>query len=136
MISVLVAEDNRFVRDALCALLESAGDMSVVAQCTDGDEVLEAAVHTDPDIVLMDVMMPRLGGLDATQILLAARPASKIIMLTGALSVGSVREAHALGACGFILKGGDPDDLFQAIRTVADGGTAWSRPALAALGTR
>lgn len=133
VIGVLIAEDNPLVREGLVGLLETTGDITVVAQCEDGDEVLDAALRTRPDVVVMDVVMPRLSGLEATRILMTAWPGAKVLVLTGTFSAAVVREAHSLGACGYVLKGGDPDDLFQAIRTVANGGTAWSRPALACL---
>jgi DNA-binding NarL/FixJ family response regulator len=133
MISVLVAEDNDLMRGAVVDLLTAAGDIRVVSQCTDGDEVLAEAIRTCPDVVLMDMAMQRMGGLEATRVLLAACPGTRVVVLTGGLSAGRVREAHALGAAGYLLKGGEPTELIQAVRTVADGGTAWSPPAAALL---
>ena len=133
MISVLVAEDNDLMRGAVVDLLTAAGDIRVVSQGTDGDEVLAEALRTCPDVVLMDMAMQRMGGLEATRVLLAHCPWTKVVVLTGSLSAGRVREAHALGASGYLLKGGEPTELIQAVRTVAGGGTAWSPPAAALL---
>lgn len=133
MIRVLVAEDNALVRESVVSLLTAAGDITVVSECTDGDEVLAEALRTCPDVVLMDMSMQRMGGIEATRVLLASCPETRVVMLTGSLSAPRVREAHALGASGFLLKGDDPRDLITGVRTVAAGGTAWGAPALACL---
>jgi DNA-binding NarL/FixJ family response regulator len=133
VIEVLVAEDNDLIRDAVVGIMAAAGDITVVSQCTDGDEVLDEARRTDPDVVLMDLAMKRMGGLEATRALLSDRPEARVVFLTGSLSAARVREAHDLGARGYLLKGGDPEELVAAVRTVAAGGTAWSAPALAFL---
>jgi DNA-binding NarL/FixJ family response regulator len=133
VIAVLVAEDNDLVRDSVVALLTAAGDIEVVSQCTDGDEVLQEALRTCPTVVLMDMAMQRMGGLQATRVLLRSCPETRVIVLTGSLSASRVQEAHDLGAVGYLLKGGDPEELITAVRTVAGGGTAWSPPALAFL---
>ncbi len=135
MIEALVAEDNDLIREAVVGILTAAGDITVVAQCTVGDEVLAEAGRTEPDVVLMDLAMQRMGGLEATRVLLADRPDCRVLILTGSLSAGRVREAHSLGARGYLLKGGDPEELVAAVRTVAAGGTAWSASALAVLGS-
>ena len=129
----MVVEDNELVRETLVALLETAADITVVAECGDGADCLEMARVTQPDVVLMDVVMPRVGGIEATRILLAAAPDTRVVLLTGQLSTALVRAAHALGAVGYLLKGDDPADLITAIRAVAEGGTAWSPPAAAAI---
>jgi DNA-binding NarL/FixJ family response regulator len=133
MISVLVAEDNNLMRAAVVDLLTATGDIEVVSQCTDGDEVLAEALRTCPDVVVMDMAMQRMGGLEATRVLLAACPESRVVVLTGSLSAARVRESHALGASGYLLKGGEPEELIHAVRTVADGGTAWTAQAAALL---
>jgi DNA-binding NarL/FixJ family response regulator len=133
VIRVLVAEDNDLVRESVVTLLTAGGDISVVSQCTDGDEVLQEALRTCPDVVLMDMAMQRMGGLQATRVLLDACPETRVVVLTGSLSAHRVREAHALGAVGFLLKGEDPQELIAGVRTVAAGGTAWGAPARAHL---
>ena len=133
MITVLIAEDNDLVRESVVSLLTATGDIAVVSQCTDGDEVLQEALRTCPDVVLMDMAMRRMGGIEATRLLMASCPESRVVVFTGSFSAGRVREAHALGASGFLLKGDDPRDLVTGVRTVAAGGTAWGAPALACL---
>jgi DNA-binding NarL/FixJ family response regulator len=134
VIKVLVADDNDLIRAAVVGLLTATGDVTVVAQCTDGDEVLDEALRTCPDVVLMDLAMKRMGGLEATELLVRDCPGTRVLILSGSLSTGRVREAHDLGARGYLLKGGDPEELIAAVQTVAAGGTAWSAPAIALLG--
>jgi DNA-binding NarL/FixJ family response regulator len=129
MIKVMVVDDNDLVRDGLVGLLEGMPDVSVVAECCDGEDVLEVAREAHPDVVLMDIAMARIDGLEATRRLLSEEPGAKIVILTGSLTVKHVRRAHELGAVGFLLKDGDPSELPDAIRTVAAGGTAWGRAA-------
>jgi DNA-binding NarL/FixJ family response regulator len=126
LIKVMVVEDNEFVRDALVDLLALSPDVSVIAECCDGEDVLEAARRYRPDVVLMDIALPRVDGLEAARRLLAVDSDTRVVMLTGNLTVDHVRRARALGADGFLLKDGDPEDLARAIRTVAGGGTAWA----------
>jgi DNA-binding NarL/FixJ family response regulator len=133
VVGVVVAEDNRGVRDALVALLDSASDITVLGACEDGDELLSVVEATDPQVVLVDVEMPRVNGLDATRQVLAARPGTRIVVLTASLSATLVREAHRSGAVGYQLKGDDPAELLAAIRAVARGKSGWSRPAAACL---
>src|SRR3954454_18856206 len=132
MIKVLIADDHPFLRSALGDLLASTEDIRVVAECADGAEEAEAAARTHPDVVLMDLIMPRMSGLEAARALRAAQPDVRVIVLTGSLSAAAAREALALGAAGFLLKADDAGDVLpRQIRTVAAGGTAWN-PAAAA----
>jgi DNA-binding NarL/FixJ family response regulator len=125
VIRVLLADDNAFVRGALAGLLASVGDFQVVAECADGDQVVSAAEQTRPDVVLLDLSMPRVGGLEAARRLFAVQPGARVVFLTANSSVSSLRHAHEMGAAGYLLKDIDPDELCHAVRTVAQGGTAW-----------
>ena len=131
MIKVLLADDHAFVRDALVDLFTASGDVTVVAECGDGDEVVPAVDATQPDVILLDVSMPRVTGLEAARQLLAAHPGARIVLLTGSMTPELVRQAQELGLAGYLLKGDDPGDLPRHVRTVAAGGTAWS-PAIVA----
>jgi DNA-binding NarL/FixJ family response regulator len=131
VIRVLLADDNVFVRSALVDLLSTGGDIEVVAECADGDEVVPAAEQTCPDVVILDLTMTRVGGLAAARRLLAVRPEARIVILTATLSAAAVREAHALGVVGYLLKDAEPDELSGHVRRVAAGGTAW-RPGIGA----
>ena len=130
---VVIAEDNPTVRDALVALMNGEPGMAVVGACEDGDEVVDLVRSTHPQVVVVDVIMPRVNGLEATRRLLAARPGSRVLVLTAAVSNALVREAHEAGAMGYQLKGDDPADLLEAVRAVARGDTAWCPQAAAHL---
>jgi DNA-binding NarL/FixJ family response regulator len=125
MIRLLLADDNEFVRSALVDLLTAGGDMTVVAECDDGDEVVAAAERTNPDVVVVDLAMARMGGLEAARQLLAVQPTARVVILTATLSAAAVREAREIGVAGYLLKDADPDELSHHVRTVAAGGTAW-----------
>jgi DNA-binding NarL/FixJ family response regulator len=131
VIRVLLADDHDFVRSTLVELFTATQDIDVVAECSDGDQVLAAAERTHPDVVLLDLAMPRQTGLEAARVLLSAQPAARIVLLTANLSAAAVREAQAVGAVGYLLKGEDPADLVRHVRAVASGGTAWSPTAIA-----
>jgi DNA-binding NarL/FixJ family response regulator len=125
-IRVLIVDDHPFMRHALESLLAASEDIRVVGVCADGNEVASMAGKTAPDVVLMDLDMPQMSGLEATQELRAQQPQVRVVILTGACTSAVVREAEALGVAGFLLKGDeDPADLPQRIRAVAAGGTAW-----------
>jgi DNA-binding NarL/FixJ family response regulator len=126
VIRILVVDDHRFVRAALVDLFDSTDDIVVVGECADGTEVLPAVETTRPDVVLMDVDMPRMDGVEATRVLLGVQPDARVLMLTGTIAADRIREAHVLGVKGYVLKGDDPSELTERVREVAAGGTAWS----------
>jgi DNA-binding NarL/FixJ family response regulator len=97
----------------------------VVADCADGDEVVAAAESCRPDVAVLDVVMRRVGGLEAARQLLAAQPGAKVLMLTASPSEAAMREARQIGAAGFVMKTEDPAVLPRAVHVVANGGTAW-----------
>lgn len=131
LIRALVADDNAVVREGLVQLLDVVPDVSVVATCADGDEVVTAAERTHPDVVVLDLVMPRVGGLEAAARLLAVQPATRVVILTAHLSAAAVCEARRLGVAGYLLKDDDPRELPHHIRRVAGGGTAWHPAAIA-----
>lgn len=126
MIRVLVADDHAFVREGIVRLLDAVPGVSVVAECADGEEVVDAAERTRPDVVVLDLFMPRLGGLEAAAQLLERRPGTRVILLTAHLSAEAVRTARRLGVAGYLLKDDDPAELPDHVRRVAGGGTAWA----------
>ena len=128
-IKVLIADDHPLVRDALSDLLAQSADIRVVGVCADGSEVVRAAGRTQPDVVLMDLQMPMMGGLEATRALLAVQPHVRVIVLTGDCKLTSAHAARAAGAVGFLLKEEDPYGLPEQIQAVAAGGTAWCEAA-------
>jgi DNA-binding NarL/FixJ family response regulator len=136
MIRVLIADDHPLVRSAIGDLLADTDGIQVVAECPDGCDVVEAAARTRPDVVLMDLSMPVMDGLEATRALAVAQPGVRVIVLTASLTVTAVRTAQALGVCGFLVKGHDDGvELPGHIRAVAGGGTAWT-PSAARLAAR
>jgi DNA-binding NarL/FixJ family response regulator len=132
VIKVLLADDHAFVRDSLTELLSATGDVTVVAQCEDGEQVLDAARRTRPDVVLLDLAMPRVTGLQAARELLAEHPEARIVVLTGSMTPALVKEAQEIGVVGYLLKDDDPGALPGHVRAVAAGGTAWSDAAASA----
>ena len=126
MIEVLVADDHALFRGAVVDLLTGAGDTTVVAECSDGTQVLPAYRRVHPDVVLLDMAMPGATGLEAAHAVLSADPDARVVLLTGDSSPESVREARRLGVAGYLLKDDDPTLLPSRVRTVSAGGTVWS----------
>jgi DNA-binding NarL/FixJ family response regulator len=120
MIRVLLVDDHPLVRAGLFGLLSAEG-FDVVAQASSGEEALAAARQSDPDVVLMDLSMPGMGGVEATRLLLAERPDIRVIILTSFHQQASVMEALRAGAVGFLLKDSDPADVIAAVRSAAKG---------------
>ena len=121
MIRVLLVDDERFVRLGLRMILESAGDIEVVAEAADGGEAIEQAIRHRPDAVLMDIRMPGTDGLTATERITKLPGAPKVVMLTTFELDEYVHTALRYGAVGFLLKDTPPQDLIQAVRTVVEG---------------
>jgi DNA-binding NarL/FixJ family response regulator len=125
VIRLLIAEDNDFFRGALVDFLSTSGDLDVVAECADGDEVELAFDRTQPDVVVLDLAMPRLGGLEAGRRLLTRHPDARVVIFTGTPSAAAVREARRIGAKGYLLKTLTPESLLSELRAVAAGRTVW-----------
>ncbi|MGW4892136.1 response regulator [Kitasatospora sp. NPDC004240] len=119
-IRVLVAEDQAAVRAALVMILRAEEDLEVVGQAADGEEAVRLALELKPDVVLMDVQMPRLDGVEATRAVVAAGAAQVLVLTTFDLDE-YVYGALRAGAAGFLLKDLEADTLIEGIRTVARG---------------
>src|SRR5438034_5802709 len=128
-IRVLVADDQSMVRAGFRMLLSGEEDIEVVAEASNGLEAVEKAARFDPTVVLMDIRMPELDGLQATRRILAADRAARILILTTFDLDEYVYEALRAGASGFVLKDDPPEQLLAAVRTVA-GGDALLSPAI------
>ena len=128
MITVLIADDQELVRLGLRTLIDNEDDLACVGEAADGLAAVAAATRTRPDIVLMDIRMPGIDGLDATGRITADPDlaGTRIIVLTTFEHDEYVFEALRRGASGFLLKDSSPADLLRAIRTVADGGALMS----------
>jgi DNA-binding NarL/FixJ family response regulator len=120
-ITVLIADDQTLVRTGFRMILEAEPDLRVVAEAKDGDEAVQAARRSHPDVVLMDIRMPRLDGLEATRRILEAGGNSRVLMLTTFDLDEYVFDALRAGASGFLLKDVPPEQLVAGIRSVASG---------------
>ena len=120
-IRILLAEDQAMVRGALAALLRLEDDIEVVAELSQGDQVLPAALRSQPDVALLDIEMPGMDGLSAAQELHKNIPACRIVILTTFGRSGYLRQAMESGAVGFLLKDAPADQLAVAIRRVMAG---------------
>jgi DNA-binding NarL/FixJ family response regulator len=120
-IRVLVVDDQAMVRAGFRLLLADEPDIDVVAEAGNGLEAVTEAARCDPDVVLMDIRMPELDGLEATRRILAADPESRILILTTFDLDEYVYRALQAGASGFVLKDDPPEQLIAAVRTVAHG---------------
>lgn len=121
MIRVLLAEDQAMVRGALAALLHLEEDIEVVAEIARGDEVVSAALKTQPDVALLDIEMPIMDGLSAASVLHDTLPSCRIVILTTFGRSGYLRQAMESGALGFVIKDAPATELAAAIRQVMVG---------------
>ncbi|MBV8084867.1 MAG: response regulator transcription factor [Chloroflexi bacterium] len=122
MIRLLLAEDQALVRGALKALLELEGDLEVVAEAADGQAAVQGAVECRPDVCVLDVEMPGVGGIEAAEDLRRQLPATKVLILTTFARPGYLTRALGAGARGYLLKTLPASELADAIRRVHAGG--------------
>ena len=128
MTTILIADDQALVRVGLRKILESAGDVEVVAEVENGEEAVAAAARHRPDLVLMDIRMPVLDGIEATRRIAGAHPSTRVLILTTFGLDSYVYEALQAGASGFMLKDAPPEEIAAAVKVVA-GGDALLAPA-------
>jgi DNA-binding NarL/FixJ family response regulator len=121
MIKVLVVDDQTLVRSGISQILSHAADIDVIGDAANGSEAVEKTLRLRPDVVLMDVRMPGMDGLEATKRVIAERPETKVIVLTTFELDEYVFGAVRAGASGFLLKDIDPNSLREAVKVVADG---------------
>ncbi len=129
-IRVLVADDHAVVREGLRAVLGSEADMEVVGEVSTGKEVIERAAELRPDVILMDIQMPQINGIEATRRILDANPKIGVVVLTMFEDDDSVFSAMRAGARGYVLKGAHPSEILKVLRAVA-GGEAYFGPEIA-----
>lgn len=120
-ITVLIADDHKIVREALCSMLESAADLDVVALCSDGRAAVERAQLGDIDVVVMDVSMPGLNGIEATRQIGDLGLATKVVALSSHESSKYLEGMLRAGAAGYLSKTCDREELLRAIRSAARG---------------
>jgi DNA-binding NarL/FixJ family response regulator len=121
MIRVLLAEDHPVVRAGIESLLAVAEDVEVVGGVGDGEEAVELAAELQPDVVLIDLSMPRLDGIAATAQIVAARPDARVVVLTAFADRERILGALDAGALGYLLKDASPEELLGGIRAAARG---------------
>lgn len=125
-ITVLLAEDHTIVREGFRKMLELEGDFEIVGEARDGRQAVALVKKLSPQVVLMDIAMPLLNGLEATRQVLKAAPATKVLMLSAHSDDAYVKNASESGAMGFLLKQTSSHDVCRAIREVQQGKTFFS----------
>jgi DNA-binding NarL/FixJ family response regulator len=121
-IRVVLADDHQIMRDGLVALLDALPGLEVVGTASDGREAILTARETEPDVVVMDIQMPHLDGIEATRQVVATRPETAVVMLTMNEDDDTIMGALRAGARGYLLKGSSAAEVQQAIRAAAAGG--------------
>jgi DNA-binding NarL/FixJ family response regulator len=133
MITVMLADDHRLVRAGLVRLLATATDIEVVGEASDGRQAVEEAKTLEPDVILMDLSMPVLDGVEATRQILQTQPLVRIVALTSFADQHKVADMLEAGAVGYLLKDCEPADLLSAIRSAGAGGVPLDPRVAAAL---
>ncbi len=119
-VRVMLADDHAVFREALRMYLDLAPDIEVVAEATDGRNVLQSVDRARPDVVCMDLNMPGLSGIETTRQLLIIQPNAKVIGLSASVDLVRVAEMFSAGALGYVLKGSAGEELLAAIRSVSN----------------
>lgn len=130
-IRLMIADDHKLFREGIKALLAVTNDIEIIGEAEDGGSVLQQARELEPDVILMDINMPGLNGIRATEQILEKQPQTRIIMLTMLEDDASIFHAMRAGARGYLLKGADPQEVLSVIRAVAEGQALFG-PAIAA----
>jgi DNA-binding NarL/FixJ family response regulator len=121
IIRVVIVDDHQLVRQGLEAVLASDRGVAVVGQAADGRAAVELVAETEPDVVLMDLQLPELSGLEATRQILDSQPGTAVLVLTMFEDDGTVHAAITAGAVGYLLKGADGEDILAAVHSAAAG---------------
>ena len=121
-VRVVVVDDHQIVRDGLVALLGNLDDVEVVGSAADGREAVHVVAETEPDVVVMDIQMPHLDGIEATRFITGKHPAVRVVMLTMNEDDETILAALRAGASGYLLKGSGAEEVQTAIRAAAAGG--------------
>ena len=121
VIRVMIVDDHAIVRKGIRALLTESGDFEIVAEAADGQEAVLLAVASQPDVILMDLLMPAMDGIEATRQITASQPKTRILVLTSFAADNKLFPAIKAGALGYLLKDSSPEELVRAIRQVHRG---------------
>ena len=128
MIRILIAEDHLMVRAGIRALLEKAGDINILGEASNGQEAVEMTQELKPDVLIMDIMMPRMNGIQAAQNIRDLRLPTYILLLSMYADAGFIHQALHCGVKGYVLKSSVSDELLWAVRAVENGQTFLSSP--------
>ena len=128
MIRVLIAEDHLLVRAGIRALLEKSGEISILGEASNGQEAIEMVEQLKPDVLIMDIMMPRMNGIQAAKNIRDLKLRTNILLLSMYSDEGLVHQALQCGVKGYVLKSAVSDELLWAVRAVANGQTYLSSP--------
>ena len=126
-VRIMIADDHALMRVGIRSMLESQSSFSVVGECRDGESAVRMAHELNPDVIIMDLMMPKINGAEATEKILANAPAIHVIVLSSFGASSEMARAIHAGAVGALLKESPSDELIKAILTVMDGGSVISR---------
>ena len=128
MISVLVADDHGFLREGIRSLIEGEADIKICAEAADGREALDLLEKHLPHVAILDITMPRLGGLEVVEAIRTRHPSVKVILLSIHAEAHVIQSAVSLGVDGYVLKSARTGELLEAIRAVVGGGSYFSPP--------
>jgi two-component system, NarL family, response regulator LiaR len=128
-IRILVVDDHAIVRKGIIAMLETEPDFEVIGECSNGEEAIQKSQAVNPDVILMDLVMPRIDGVEAIRAIKQTQPGVNILVLTSFGTADKVFPSLNAGAIGYLLKDSDPNELVQAIRKVYQG-EGWLHPAI------
>lgn len=128
MIRILIAEDHLMVRAGIHVLLEKAGDINILGEASNGQEAVEMTQELKPDVLIMDIMMPRMNGIQAAENIRELKLPTHILLLSMYADAGFIHQALQCGVKGYVLKSSVSDELLQAVRTVANGQVFLSSP--------
>ncbi len=134
-IRILVADDHTLFRSGLRALFGSVPDTEVAGEAADGEEAVAKAAELEPDVVLMDIQMPGINGIEATRRIVGSTPGAGVVVVTMFKDDDSVFAAMRAGARGYVLKGADQDEILRVIRAVAGGEALFGKEIAARLMT-
>ena len=130
-IRIAIADDHPFILDGLEQLFRGEKDCEIVARCLNGEEALQAVERYRPDVLVLDVRMPRMDGIELLRIMQQRQLPAKVVLLTASLDDARLLEAFRLGASGLVLKESAPRLLAQSVRQVAAGEQSWNGKAIA-----
>ncbi|MEA1874315.1 MAG: response regulator transcription factor [Bacteroidota bacterium] len=121
MISVLIVDDHKILRDGISAIFKTNGDIKVIGECEDGDEVLDFLKTHKVDVILMDIMMPKMNGIDCTKMVKSKHPKIKILTMSMHNESNYIQSMLEVGANGYILKNTSGEEMHKAIKMVNEG---------------